>query len=63
MGSGRPGIQLSKVFIPEPGRTVCLRCLRLNAQQLHHEVVDLDVLEPFHYVRVICGRMPALVRV
>ena len=53
-GNGRYSSRL-EIFIPEPGRSVCIRCLLFNTQQLHDKVVDFDVLEPAHHVSLVRG--------
>ena len=62
--NNRAHVHSSKISIPKSSRPICLcpKVLR-NSKQLHHQIIHFHVLEPVHYVNVVCGGVPALVLV
>ena len=52
----------SEILVPEAFRAVRGSRTMLDPEELHHQVVDLHILERVHNVCIVRGRVPTLIR-
>lgn len=50
-----------KICIPEPRGTIITRREILNPEELHDEIIDLNVSKSVHHIGIIRRRMPSFV--